>query len=262
MRESWSVILFLGLLCALPASSAFGKQQPLNSRPKLTFSTFPSEGMGVLFKRILTEAYGRIGYDVAIEGVPAERALVMSNQGLVDGEAARVPVVEPACPNLIRVPTPLYTNRVVAFAKKEGVDVTNGWKSLFPYSIGSVRGYKYIEKQTSHMNRVLVSCYQRLLNLLINDRLDVVVAEYFDVLPTLKEMQPKNIRMLEPPLAYNPMYHYLHKRHADLVPRIDKVLHDMHSEGRMLAIQREMENERGRPACLSGCVVPLEQPAR
>ena len=254
-------LLCCGLLPTAPVHAAADAGGGAR-RPLMVFTSFPSEGMALLFKRILTEAYGRIGYDVVVEGVPAERALVMSNQGRVDGEAARVSVIEPACPNLIRVPTPLYTNRVVVFSRIGDIDLSRSWDGLYPYRVGIVRGYKFVDKMTASMNRVLVSCYRKLFTLLENGRLDVAVTEYFDVLPTLKEMQPRNVRIQEPPLAFNHMYHYLHKRNADLVPKIDAVLRDMRKEGRMQAIQQEIEQERGRPSCLGQCVVPFESPDR
>jgi len=214
-------------------------------RPVLVFSTFESRGMSRLFERILEEAYARIGYVATFVEVPAERALVMSNQGKVDGEAGRVPVIEPGCPNLIRVPTPIYTNRVVAFTRADGVPYVASWDALIHYRVGTALGYKFVGKMTSNMNRTMVSDYGKLFNMLTRGRVDVVVAEYFDVLPALRTLDLKTVRLLQPPLAFNPMYHYLHKRHADLVPRIDRALRDMRREGRMLEIQREMERGLG-----------------
>ena len=260
-KRAGSVLAACLLLCVLlPVLAVEAAADPGvgHQHPQLVFSSFPSDGMALLFKRILTEAYGRIGYDVTVEGVPAERALVMSNQGVVDGEAARVPVIEPVCPNLIRVPTPLYVNRVVVFSRIGEIDLSHSWDGLYPYRVGVVRGYKFVDKMTASMNRVLAPDYHNLFVMLENGRLDVAVTEYFDVLPTLKEMQPRNVRIQVPPLAYNPMYHYLHKRNADLVPKIDAVLRDMRREGRMQAIQQEIEQERGRPSCLGQSVVPFE----
>lgn len=226
-------------------------------RAKLVFTTFPSSGMEVLFRRILTEAYGRIGLDVKILSVPAERALAMSNQGLSDGEAARVAVIEDTYTNLVRVPTPLYTNVVVGFSKITGLDPAKGWSILDPYRIGSVLGYKYIEKQTQdHGAHTLATCYHQLFAMLKNDRLDVALTEYLDVMPSLVGFHFGEIRLLSPPFARNPMYHYLHKKHADLVPRIDAVLARMKEEGRLDAILREtvvgfevMQRGGGMPRC-------------
>jgi polar amino acid transport system substrate-binding protein len=256
------LVLAAGLLACvlLPTAPAQADPGPLHHRHHLTFTSFPSDGMALLFRRILTEAYGRIHYDVDVVGVPGERALVMSNQGEVDGEAARVPVIEASCPNLIRVPTPLYVNRVVVFSRVGDIDLSDGWEALYPYRVGVVRGYKFVDKMTASMNRVLATDYENLFTMLETGRLDVAVTEYFEALPMLKEMQPHNFRLLLPPLAYKPMYHYLHKQHADLVPGIDRALRDMRREGRMQEIQREIEQDRGRPRCLGQSVVPFEPP--
>lgn len=221
-----------------------GRAARPDEKPVLVFSTFESRGMGRLFERILREAYGRLGYALRFVEVPAERALVMSNQGLVDGEAGRVPVIESQYPHLVRVPTPLYHNRVVAFTREGGVVLPDStWKALAPYRLGSVLGYKYVERKTAAMNRVVVSDYAKLFNMLRNDRVDVAVVEYLDALPSLHPRDRWMFRFTEPPLASEPMYHYLNRRHADLVPRIDGVLRDMVSEGRLAAILRETEAE-------------------
>lgn len=210
---------------------------------KLIFSTFPSEGMGVLFARILSEAYGRIGYSVEVTGLPAERALFMADQGVVDGEAARVPVIEEDHANLVRVPTPLYRNRVVVFTWRPEIDPAQGWEGLYPYSLASVIGYRFIEKKTRHMRRQLVPCYSTLFAMLEVRRVDAVVSEYLEALPTLPLFNLADVRVLKPPYAYKNMYHYLHVRHADLVSRIDAVLKAMRAEGRMDAILHDLEHE-------------------
>jgi len=239
MRRVAVTTLCLALLAGASGSPVAARER--DQRPRLVFTTFPSGGMGLLFKRILTEAYGRIGYDVEAVKVPAERGLVMANQGQCDGMDARAPVIEETCANLVRVPTPLYTNTVVAFSKRTDMDLAEGWDALAPYRLGSVLGYKFVEKMTSAYDRVLVSCYGQLFAMLKNDRLDVAVTEYLDVMPSLRGFDFGNIRLLSPPLAHTPMYHYLHEKHADLVPVIDAVLRQMREEGRMDALLEEIK---------------------
>lgn len=231
------------LLQGVASVERTSERDGLGGRPTFSFTTFPCEGMGMLFERILVEAYDSIGCDAKILRVPAERALVMSNSGKVDGEAARVPVIETKNANLIRVPTPLYTNTVVAYTKRLSRDMIKGWEDFEPYKIGMVIGYKFIEKKTAGMDRTVVTCYEKLFAMLAGGRVDVVVVEYFDSLPSLKSYRMDRIKMLEPALAYNPMYHYLHKKHADLVPKIDAALKRMHEQGRMEGIMREMLEE-------------------
>lgn len=237
MRTVAVIALCLAVLAGPLDSPCAARGQ--GSRPKLVFSTFPSDGMGVLFRQILVEAYGRIGYDVEVRKAPAERGLVLANQGHCDGMDARAPVVEESCPNLVRVPTALYVNTVVAYSKKTDIDPARGWDVLAPYRVGSLLGYKFVEKKTSAYDRVLVSCYGQLFAMLENDRLDVAVVAYLDALPSLRDVNLGGIRMLSPPLASTPMYHYLHKKHADLVPAIDSVLRRMRDEGRLDALLEE-----------------------
>ena len=238
MRTVAVTTLCLALLAGASGSPCAARDR--GTRPRLVFTTFPSDGMGLLFNQILIEAYGRIGYDVEALKVPAERGLIMADQGQCDGMDARAPVVEEVCVNLIRVPTPLYTNLLVAFSKKTDIDTAEGWDALAPYRLGSVLGYKFVEKQTSVYDRVLVSCYDQLFALLENDRLDVAVVAYLDALPSLRDFDLGDIRLLSPPLGRTPMYHYLHKQHADLVPVIDGVLRQMREEGRMDALLEEI----------------------
>lgn len=207
---------------------------------RLIFSTFPEGGLHDLFDHILSEAYARLGYEIELQGYPAERALVMSNDGLVDGEAGRVNVVEKTCPNLIRVPTPLYLNRIAILTTGTEVVPAWGWGQFANYRTCIRNGYKFLESRVKGENLHMVSSYEKMLELLKNKRVDVGLAEYFDLLPALNKVGLGGVRMLCEPMASNPMYHYLHKRNADLVPKIDAVLRDMATEGRIKVIELHM----------------------
>jgi polar amino acid transport system substrate-binding protein len=96
-----------------------------------------------------------------------------------------------------------------------------------------------------------------MLGLLKNRRVDVALAEYFDILPTLSRLGLGEVRILSRPMASNPMYHYLNRRHADLVPRIDAVLRDMAAQGRLKAIELHMmQTHYGGVADTCPLVVP------
>ncbi|WP_158947220.1 substrate-binding periplasmic protein [Pseudodesulfovibrio cashew] len=235
----WTILASPGL-----AASAAAPANP-QAEPTMVFTSFPCQGMGVLFERILREAYGELGYSVVIRRVPAERALVMANAGLVDGEAARVPVIELRNPDLIKVPTPLYVNRVAAFTRGKDIDLEAGWDSLRQYRIGCLLGYKYINKQTQGMERVMVPSYEQLFALLRKGRVDIVVAEYLDAMSNI--LKEDDFQVLQPFLAENPMYHYLNKKNAALVPKVDAVLRRMLADGRMDAILRDVEVSLGCP---------------
>jgi len=240
------VCLFVRLVApgaALASDVAEGEQ---SQRPELVFSTFPSEGMGELFGRILTEAYDRIGFDVVIRRYPAARALVMANEGSVDGEAGRGAVIEEDNRNLVRVPTPLYMNRIVAFSRQPYLNTSRGWDSLAGYKLGVVTGYRFVEKMTRQFDCDDFNSYSALFTALDNDRIDVAVSEYLEALPTVSKLRLDRVGAHAPPLALNPMYHYLHKEKAWMIPDIDASLRAMRESGRMDEILKGLEEEYKR----------------
>jgi len=234
--------LFLAGAVLLP-SRAWAERHGLEHR--LVFSTFPTDGMRLLFGHILDEAYARLGYEVELQGYPAERALLMANEGVVDGEAGRVSVVEKDYPNLVRVPTPLYVNRIVVLTKRRDIDPAKGWGQFARLRTCIRNGYKFLESKVGGENCHLVSSYGKMLELLKNDRVDAGLAEYCDILPTLAVAELGDVRILDQPMAFNPMYHYLNRRHAALVPGIDAVLRDMAESGRMEELERHIKELHG-----------------
>jgi polar amino acid transport system substrate-binding protein len=228
-------LILSGLALLLLPHRAWAELHGVDHR--LVFSTFPAGGLHDLFDHILSEAYARLGYEIELQGYPAERALLMANDGLVDGEAGRVSVVEQSYSNLIRVPTPLYINRIAILTTDTEVDPKKGWGQFQNCRACIRNGYKFLESRVKGKHRHMVSSYEKMLELLRNKRVDVGLAEFFDILPVLNKVGMGGVRMLCEPMASNPMFHYLNKRHADLVPKIDAVLRDMTAEGRLKAIE-------------------------
>ena len=53
----------------------------------------------------------------------------------------------------------------------------------------------------------------------------------------------QRIAILEPPIQRDPLFHYLHKKHATIVPKMTAVLQEMADEGRIQSITEEVEAE-------------------
>lgn len=215
--------------------------------PDLRFSTFPEPGITIVFRRVLTEAYDRLGLDISITEYPAERALILSDSGAVDGEAGRIAIIEESYANLLRVPTPIYQSEFTAFARRTDIDVSRGWASLAPYRVGVLIGFKYIESLSSRLDAVSLPSYEKLVTMLDAGRLDVVVMPLHDGLAVVRDMGLRDIRALAPPLSVEPMYHYLHPSHAGLVPTVDAVLREMREAGRLREIADQVRRELAQP---------------
>ena len=53
----------------------------------------------------------------------------------------------------------------------------------------------------------------------------------------------QEITLLQPPIQRDNLYHYLHSKHAALVPKITAVLQEMEEEGLIQRIKEELETE-------------------
>lgn len=242
-RRVWRMIaVALSLWLALFATPVAADSGP-DQRPELVFTTFSGQGMGTLFGRILSKAYARIGYRISIRHAPAARALRLSDCGKVDGEAARAPVIEKRYRNLIRVPTPLYRSTIVVYTKLRSIDTGQGWDALRPHKVGAVLGYKFIEKKTRCMDRILSLSHDQLFAMLDNGRVDVAVSTSLEALGNYEASKSKGICALAPPLSRQFMYHYLHRKHAPLVPVIDASLRKLREDGTMKALELELIEE-------------------
>ncbi len=215
---------------------------PVNAQEKMVFSTFPESGIALVYKKILRQAYQRIGISIEIKDYPAERALDMSNSGKADGEAARLTAIEKKYTNLIRVPVPLHVVKVVVFAKQAEFPVV-GWESLKPYKIATLRGYKQVEGKIQGMKYMTLPGYDQVLRMVDTGRADIAILTMLDGLKAIKALKLKGIKMLEPPLSESVLYHYLHKKHENIVPKITASLQQMEKEGLIRKIGDEVKSE-------------------
>lgn len=193
--------------------------------------------LGKVSSLVLTEAYKRAGIDFEIKEISSvERVLVESNSGRLDGEVNRLPVIEKKYANLIRVPTPINIMETVVFTKNKTF-VVNGWDSIRPYSIVIRKGVKHLESNTMGMNVKKFTTNDQLFKVISNDRYDICVNPRLNGLSEIRKQKLASIKVLEPPLDIKPMYHYLHKKHKDLVPVINKVLLEMQEKGEIERIR-------------------------
>ena len=189
-------------------------------------------------ERILTEAYNRIGFNLYIKRLPAERALIFSNEGQTDGETNRIKGINKKYTNLIMISAPVNYFEAMVFAK-DLIPTIDGWDSLRPYKIGIRRGSKYAEKGTKGLNVDEVATYKQAFKMLSIGRIDVCVASRLSGLLVLKELNLTGIKMIEPPLEKTYLFHYLHNKNKYLVPKINNVLVKFQEEGLIEEIRNQ-----------------------
>jgi ABC-type amino acid transport substrate-binding protein len=190
----------------------------------------------VIGEVIVREAYHRLGIDVMIKKYPAERAVRLADQGEVDGEVQRVAGLSERYPHLIQVQPAINFIEATVFSKTTDFPV-DGWESLSPHRIGLIRGIKFAEQNTQGMSVAPADGYDTLFRLLDRGRVDIALSPRVNGWYHLRRMGMEGIHTLEPSVAVVDLYHYVHRKHADLVPQISAMFSRMRASGELPRIR-------------------------
>lgn len=234
MKAHLSILAAMVLVALIVLPSAY-------ARDKLVFSTFENAGITLVQEPVMREAYRRLGYEIEVRQFPGERALIQADRGIVDGELARLETVREMYGNLVMVPESIHELRNVVLAKN--ADFTPaGWESLKPYMALSLRGYKYNEEKFRELGIKyhLVNRFEDMVKILRSGRYDIGLITMLDGLKMMKDMGIRDLRVLEPPVETFPAYHFLHKKHTNLVPLVSEKLKELKKEGYIKKIEDQV----------------------
>lgn len=209
-------------------------QSPAHSSEQFKISQIADDTASIQYFPILREAYRRLGIEIVAVPLPAERAVRVADSGLTDGETVRIEGIEALYPNLVRVPEPVVSVKVKAFTTGKVFPVT-GWESLRPYSICCMHGVKLYEQGTQGMSQVCTLGLEHTIRLLREGMCDVAVLTP-QAWILMDALNAGPFRELEPPIATYDLYHYVHRRHVELVPLLVEELRKMKREGVIEAI--------------------------
>lgn len=194
--------------------------------------------------KILREIYDRLKITVTFVDAPASRALALSSSGEVDGEVHRIADVSRTHPSLLQVTPAINYIEPAVFTTKLRFEI-QGWESIRSYEIGIVRGVGSSERGTAGMPRVqTITSLDNLALMLDAGRVDLLVTDLLSGLVKVKEMQlEERIYALTPPLERIYIYHYLHQRHRDLVPKVSAVVQAMEGSGELAQLRARFVSE-------------------
>ena len=180
---------------------------------------------------------------ISFEVLPAERSLILSNQGINDGECCRIPsVVLDEYTNLMAIDVSFFSARFSAFSKNKKTPVKS-FEDLKPFSVGTVAGWKIAVIKVKEIRPAqvhILTTPEQLLNMLDQDRLDYGVVGYLSGLESISRLKLDTIHVIEPPLIEKPLYLMLHKKHKDLIPLFSQVLNEMQNDGTISRLYKEL----------------------
>jgi polar amino acid transport system substrate-binding protein len=225
----WRIIVAcLSLLAAAPSQA-----QQLIRLARI--ADIPDQYVG---GEMLRAVYAKLNIKLAFEDVPGKRALALSSAGEVDGEIQRIGTLSSDYPTLIQETPAINYIEPAVFTTKLRFDVA-GWNSIREYSIGIVRGVGSSEAGTRGMARVTATTsLENMIRMLDADRFEVMVTDLFSGLVAVRKLNLQTrIVPLSPPLERIHIYHYLHERHRDLVPKVGKVIAQMEASGELAMLR-------------------------
>jgi polar amino acid transport system substrate-binding protein len=213
---------------ALPVAAVETPVLVLNSASAPPFATDAGDGF---LDIVIGEAFRRAGLRYKIVRLSAERGLKNANDGIEDGEFARIGGMEKMYPNLVPVPGKVVDYHFVAFSRDPKLNNAT-WDTLAPLSVGLLRGWKIYERSLKPGTQMTaVDTPEQLFSILDKNRIDVALYERSLGLALIKKMGIKDVHVVEPALTELAMYTYLHKKHADKVPKIAAALQELKTEG-------------------------------
>lgn len=192
--------------------------------------------------KILREAYSNLGMEIEFKEYPILRSIHYAHTGSVDGEVFKVGGVDKKYPNLIKIPVPLDILELMVLTRKDS-PLHATWPSLRSAGIGYFRGIFFIERQIeTHniTNAKALETNEQLIKMVNFGRLEAGLIARITGVMLLQKNPANNVMLHKHPIATTPVYHYLNKKHADLVPRLTEILHRMKENGRMKEIRHEI----------------------
>jgi polar amino acid transport system substrate-binding protein len=216
----WGLVLAACLGVWAPAQAA--DKLILSSGVLAPYTTPERQGF---LDQLIAAVFREVGVEAELLIYPTatERGMLNANAGIDDGLAMRIAGLEKQYPNLIRVPEEVAVNDFVAITTKHKFATPN-WDALLPYTVSYIIGWKVFEANVPKGKELtLVRDAEQLFTLLSKGRADVALYERWQGLEQTRRMGVR-VQVMEPPLVRTKMYMYLHKKHADLVPKVSEAL--------------------------------------
>lgn len=195
-------------------------------------------------KEIVSTIYHEIGVDIKITAYPGKRASKLVAENLVDGEIMRAYLYGNAFNNLIRVPTPIYSIVNTAYYKKNSSIEISSNEDLAKYRLGIIRGIKATESLAEGGKSVNYAAeIKQLFDMLLKDRVDIVLTNTFIAKQILNSVNYKNIVSSENIIQNLSFHHYINKEHSELANQVNNKIIELKKDGRLDIIIKKAEKK-------------------
>ncbi|PVB61026.1 hypothetical protein DCO57_13855 [Labrenzia sp. 011] len=195
-----------------------------SAQERLRFSSFNAPNLTPVALEILSNAYATLGIRIETVVSNPRRALLDAASGKTDGELVRVVGTAERHDTLIRVDVPVMVARIFAYTRN-GQLQGQSLSELKYLRAGHVSGARFAGEMAEGFSEVWTAeTPGQLFEMLIRDRIDVVIIGESTGKRLIGEMGLTDVFPLQHSLKEIAFYHFLHVRHAELVPLIEDAL--------------------------------------
>lgn len=203
--------------------SVFAETSPLPISKVMHITVPLSDRLSTRYEKYLLYAYNQLGYKVIFEKILIARAREMVGSGRLDGMMIAEKEIEQVYHDLLRVPVVLAKGSLVLYCKKElrcDIAVLNDMHNI----VGVISGHSI---SANFMKKMSASIYElksaeNLGIMLSKGRLDYVLIVNEAQLGNIGDLDESQYQQAE--IYRTEAYHYIHKKHAKLIPQLTESL--------------------------------------
>lgn len=229
------VMVCIGLILALLNS-------PTAAREPIRLAVLTASPPSMIDAIVLKEVYRQAGIPLLLLPMPGLRSSAEADAGRIDGEVARVASYGEQHSNLIRVDPALDALAISAYFKSSLRGQIKNRSDLKHYRVGYVRGLKSPADMVKHLPKASdTQTSKSLVQMLAVDRFEVIVNNDSSTDFYIERMGLQNIDKVQ--LSYEPLHHYLHKKHHELVPLLGQIITRLAKSGELAQLIAQAEKE-------------------
>lgn len=262
MKKIYIIVFIMLLISVATTVGSENRTDAIKPENGLVFATPQNEGIFTNYMtKVFQEVGNRIFIDCTIIELPKKRCLSDSNKGLYDGVAARVMGLESiGYNNLIRIKVSHFTVQHIVFSLTIRTFYAHNLARLIDaakkenFTIGYLQGSKKAAELLADLpakNKIALDLPEHAFRMLGSGRISAYLAGpgivNRAILKELKTNAPDNLGLQDIEELFiaseSELFPYLHMKHDNLVPVLEKALNAMKADGTIDKLYRELWND-------------------
>jgi ABC-type amino acid transport substrate-binding protein len=204
-----------------------------------------------LINTLLTKIYKEVSkhseeYNFVLKAIPSMRSLVMTNEGLLDGNAARAKELTGntfvKLKNIIITNEQIFDLQVYLLAKKnfnQNLIRTNN--DLKKFTVALTTGFIIVERYFSEKSKVKVKVtkYSQAIKMLKSERVQLATALVASGIMIRPGKLDNDLKLLPKPISKLTIVPVLNKKYADFVSELERIIKKLREDGTIKKILTE-----------------------